>query len=105
MVVYDLGPSPQQQPKHFTGTQEFQQTGWSAAAGKPYGNFPDTLALTDLGYDVAGKIAGGSVSFLQSGRVRIYNISSDIPVKRTWFDGDRMFGRFGGKVKVTSCLK
>lgn len=100
MVVYDLGPSPQQQPKHFTGTQEFQQTGWSAAAGKPYGNFPDTLALTDLGYDVAGKVAGGSVTFLQSGRVRIYNISSDIPVKRTWFDGDRMFGRFGGKVKL-----
>ena len=102
MVVYDLGPGPQRAPAYFTGDQEFQQTGWSGAAGKPYGNFPDSLALASLGKDVTGKVAGNPLVFPQSGEVQIYNISSDLPVMRTWFNGDRYFGRFGGKVKVTT---
>ena len=100
-MVYDLGPGPQRPPSYFTGNQEFQQTGWSAAAGKPYGNFPDTLALDSLGKDVTGKMAGNPLVFPQSGQVQIYNISSDLPFLRTWFSGDRYFGRFGGKVKVS----
>lgn len=100
MIVYDLGPSPQRTPWHIGGEQEFQQTGWSAAAGQPYADNAHMLVLDSLGKDIEAKLAGVPILFPQCGQVRVYNISSDRPVMRSWFDGDRFFGRFGGKVKV-----
>ena len=98
--MYDLGPGPQRQPWHIGGSEEFQQTGWSAAAGQPYAEWGHMLAIDNLGYNIEAHVAGAPIEFPQSGQVWVYNISSDVPWKRSWFSGDRMFGRFGGKLKV-----
>ena len=99
-----MGPGPQRQPWHIGGSEEFQQTGWSAAAGQPYAEWGHMLAIDNLGYNIEAHVAGAPIEFPQSGQVWVYNISSDVPWKRSWFSGDRMFGRFGGKLKVRKIL-
>lgn len=84
------------------GNDNFSQLGWASDLGTPYTDQTvGVLAVTEIGASVAGSVAGVDVTFDQTGRVRLYNISHDAPPTLTphKLEGDRAFERFGSIVK------
>ncbi|XP_071501888.1 phosphatidylinositol-glycan-specific phospholipase D-like [Diadema antillarum] len=110
----------------FRGKASFEKLGASMALGVPFGNSTLVLAVASSTQSVKGSMAGVSMEFTQAGQVVLYNISSmRRPSFLSWrdptggqgppsnsyldngvpapeiiavFEGDRKFGRFGGKV-------
>lgn len=65
------------------------------------------IAVSEVGYYVDGKILGGYFSFLQAGKVVIYNTTNGF-LPEQWnqtLNGDRQYERFGAKTRVTYFYK
>ncbi|XP_053394387.1 phosphatidylinositol-glycan-specific phospholipase D-like [Mercenaria mercenaria] len=88
------------------GYSRFSENGWSADIGSPY---PDkneqVIAVSQLGEEVSGSIAGRHSEFKQAGVVGLFNTtagrlpSTKSPTADHVIEGDRSYERFGYKVK------
>ena len=85
------------------GSEQFSQIGWSVSMGNPYIDQSKTvIAVSALGQDVNGSIAGYPFMIPQAGQVMLYSVtdSGELVPEKYLLQGDRRFGRYGFKVKV-----
>ncbi|KAL5022389.1 hypothetical protein ScPMuIL_001544 [Solemya velum] len=97
--IYHIGTGIPELCSQWTGDSEFEQTGFSSDIGRPYGDEPIIMAISNPGLSIKGKVLDIPAKLSQTGSVTLINITAWNNTQLAVFQGDRQYGRFGEHVK------